>query len=387
MDVVSAISDFDGQTVKAADYKSSKATTKKKMFGKKKTLTRKESAKSIKGGRAVAPSSPSPSPAPKQKLGSVEVSKEVKLEMSESQNWRIGVRNTSTAQSEYDSQIGLEEGSEVDKKLKSLTSESDISFFSSINSIPEDGSTKRVHHHDYDYRFIVKKDYPITKVGLLASRVKIGEGEKVLPFKESLINALEKDFDETVFESNIPYFNEILSTLPETFWDLSKDECKSIYFYTLPRADPKASIPNALNHDLTSSSDTDPTKWKSYLHYLFGAIRKLQAWGPKEVFRGVRLDVVSLFPDLYKEGQTVSWPFLSSGVPDVDSLTDVMRSGTIFQIRTTTGRLVEPLSASTQFREVLIPPFSSFVVESVSKKGGFQFVKLNQVPSEVDIQF
>jgi len=148
----------------------------------------------------------------------------------------------------------------------------------------------------------------------LSPLVILRKNEKPLSFEDSLKFAYNDDWEEMGewFEAYISYAEDIFKklSLPEKSFGLTKEESFSLYFYTLElTAATHLNLYSRMNKDLSSSSrDQNTPKWKYYLFYLFGALRKIPTWKEhQDLYRGVRLNLVKEFPNKYQEGNVIIW--------------------------------------------------------------------------------
>jgi len=207
--------------------------------------------------------------------------------------------------------------------------------------------------------------------------------EPPLPFKDAVFfaydNKLNEDLVDFSIKSGTRAFNSIQ---PST---LSLDEFMAVYFYTLQWSN-EIQLYKCLNKALIDKTRIVTPKWKYFLYYLFAALQKIPKVTDQNIlYRAVNLNVLKKYPAKYKTGQNITWytftsttinspccGFYSEGKPH-----------TIFTIMGSfSGRSITEMSAYPKEGEILLPPGTTFIIDSITEVGLSVNIKLTQIESE-----
>eukprot|EP01124_Arcella_intermedia_P021513 TRINITY_DN3014_c1_g4_i1.p1 TRINITY_DN3014_c1_g4~~TRINITY_DN3014_c1_g4_i1.p1 ORF type:complete len:378 (+),score=93.72 TRINITY_DN3014_c1_g4_i1:73-1206(+) len=209
-----------------------------------------------------------------------------------------------------------------------------------------------------------------------------------LPFSTSLESAMGTNMDPLFYQSSLPYAKDKFQRLPEEKkHNLTQEQFYAIYFYTAQWPHSDKHLYNLLNATLSSKDRSSSAgQWKHYLHYLLGAFRKIPKWqGNQDLYRGVQLDLVSLFPSKYKIGGIITWFSFSSTTTNLNVVKAFLPEGqqvTIFMINNAfSGRCIQDYSVFNDECEVLLPPASRFEIVSITPFGTYTFVQMKQIPT------
>jgi len=221
----------------------------------------------------------------------------------------------------------------------------------------------------------------------LAQIILLRKTETPLSFEESVLLAFNNELDEITFESNIPYGENIYDTLgPNNEYGINREEVLAIYFYTLEWTPKSLNLYSRLNRDLSSSErDNSIPKWKHYLHYLLGGLRKLPKWVVKQdLYRGVCLNLVKAYPQKYCKGGIITWYGFTSTTTNLEKVKSFLgdNDGTIFSINDCiSGRSIRIFSGLPSEDEILIPAGSRFQIVSIVSFGKITMIQLKQIPT------
>ena len=154
---------------------------------------------------------------------------------------------------------------------------------------------------------------------------------------------------------------------------LSADMAMAIWLYTA-----ESPLYVHLNATLrTANRQQLKAEYFPFLRLLLTALRVIAAAAnsePRMINRGVKLDLVSMQPDVYVKGETTVWWSFSSCTTEIDVLSDEQFLGTsgdrtIFQVHTRRGVGIAPFSAIKMEAEVLLPPGTPLTITGVLKTG------------------
>jgi GTPase SAR1 family protein len=150
--------------------------------------------------------------------------------------------------------------------------------------------------------------------------------------------------------------------------NLSKDESASIMLYTLEWPPPEKTFYAILNEKLRLRNRRHLIPWFAYLRLFIHALSKLPNCSYKVIYRGVKLDLRTGFP----EGQDVIWWSFSSCTSSLGVLDDhIGKVGkrTIFNITFDSAKDISRHSYYPEEKEVLFYPGRQFIVDSILDTG------------------
>ena len=185
--------------------------------------------------------------------------------------------------------------------------------------------------------------------------------------------------------------HDIANKLPAA-GDMPVDELAMIKLYTMPMEPPETSIYHLTNKALRNNDRNRVKPFSGLIWLLMLALKKAPAYDSHLLFRGVRLDLSTIFSRTIIGGgksMKVTWQGFSSTTSSVGVLSDglfldVIGARTIFNIELTTSRArdISALSMITSESEVILPPNSKFNAVSVlgPSADGLLTVQLKEVP-------
>jgi hypothetical protein len=158
---------------------------------------------------------------------------------------------------------------------------------------------------------------------------------------------------------------------------LTWDEEAAIRLYTMPTP-----FATCLNQTLRSENQRVPKEWFPFLKLIVAALQKLQRT-EDTVWRGVKDDTVA---SQYLEGEVYTWwtvTSCSTGIEIVEKYLDESGIGTLFAIKTVTGRDISMFSAIPNEQEVVLMPGTLVRVKSKSSNIFYRFsiIHLEEVAS------
>eukprot|EP01124_Arcella_intermedia_P010986 TRINITY_DN1748_c0_g1_i1.p1 TRINITY_DN1748_c0_g1~~TRINITY_DN1748_c0_g1_i1.p1 ORF type:complete len:713 (+),score=90.19 TRINITY_DN1748_c0_g1_i1:321-2141(+) len=207
---------------------------------------------------------------------------------------------------------------------------------------------------------------------------------KYVDIKECLILPYGQDFDEDYFKTLLKYANYLHSKIKSEFPQLTPTEAHAIYFYTCEWRNRDVNTYSKLNVCLTSPKRENASNWRFYLRHLFSALSKLPVWKPtQDLYRGVPVDLVTLYPKKYQVGQEIIWYGFTSTTCQLNQAKKFLpekKHHTIFTINNNiTGRRISTFSAISQEEEILFPPGSRFAIVSIAQYPQVSLIQLNQL--------
>ena len=122
------------------------------------------------------------------------------------------------------------------------------------------------------------------------------------------------------------------------------------------------------------------------LYLVMTALRKLPRVTGITLYRGVRNEV-KMDGDHYHEGNTITWPALSSTSPHMKTVKTFTAkgsktgkaTGTLFIIENGWGYDIQPYSLFPEEAEILLEPERQFKVISIDKNSGIITIKLHML--------
>jgi len=204
--------------------------------------------------------------------------------------------------------------------------------------------------------------------------------------KDSLIHAYQGERENII--NLIPIYLDFGLILNPK---LSQEQL-SLYIYTCEFPQERAVSPyHKLNSDLIHKERRRAEKWRFFMYYFLKALKNTQRIQPTEcpeLFRGVNADVVSLFPRKYIVGNTITWWTCTSTSTKLENIYTFLDkgNGTVFTITNVWfGRIIKEYSAHRYEEEVLLPPGSTFSIQSIIKEGGVQKIILSAIHPANDV--
>jgi len=166
----------------------------------------------------------------------------------------------------------------------------------------------------------------------IAPFVLLPSNETPMTFSNSVQLAYDGKLPISKFETACGYAEDIYNNLEDTTFTI--EECMALYLYTCEwKSDNPYSL---LNTSLTNPDRTSLQKWSHYLHYFLGGLRKIPKWkGNQDLYRGVSLDLVSMYPKKYKVGGKITWYSCTSTTTILNSIISFLppaKPRTIFTI-------------------------------------------------------
>jgi hypothetical protein len=156
-------------------------------------------------------------------------------------------------------------------------------------------------------------------------------------------------------------------------FNLDANGALAIFLYTV-----ESQLYKLLNALLRSSERGSPDIKRQFFPYLRILVQALRAAAANNemrmVNRGVKLDLVKLFPDDFVKGESVILWALSSCAQEIDVLSNDMFLGktgdrTILQIHTCKGVDISAFSAIQSEAEVLLPPCVVLKIDGILNVG------------------
>eukprot|EP01124_Arcella_intermedia_P037078 TRINITY_DN9843_c1_g3_i2.p1 TRINITY_DN9843_c1_g3~~TRINITY_DN9843_c1_g3_i2.p1 ORF type:complete len:476 (+),score=94.47 TRINITY_DN9843_c1_g3_i2:49-1476(+) len=228
-------------------------------------------------------------------------------------------------------------------------------------------------------RYMLSKEYPTHFRSSMVPYLLLQSNESPLSFNDSLSAIFGKKYDPSFFEGKFSAVENTYKLLPESYKGLSIEEFMSIYFYTV-KTSRGNNISHKLNDDLTSNlREQKALKWRFFLYYFFGAIRKIpKVEGTKVLYRGVEQSLLTEKPEYFVEGKQLVWWACTSAVESQQSL-NITPNGTLFEITSIkSARNITPLCENST-TEFLFPPGSRFKILSVTPKDKITLIKIEQM--------
>jgi len=216
----------------------------------------------------------------------------------------------------------------------------------------------------------------------IAPFVLLPSNETPMTFSNSVQLAYDGKLPISKFETACGYAEDIYNNLEDTTFTI--EECMALYLYTCEwKSDNPYSL---LNTSLTNPDRTSLQKWSHYLHYFLGGLRKIPKWkGNQDLYRGVSLDLVSMYPKKYKVGGKITWYSCTSTTTILNSIISFLppaKPRTIFTINGVfSGRSLQSVSAFPKEAEVLLPPATRFEIISIMNLDGVIMIQMKQIPT------
>eukprot|EP01124_Arcella_intermedia_P032210 TRINITY_DN746_c0_g1_i2.p1 TRINITY_DN746_c0_g1~~TRINITY_DN746_c0_g1_i2.p1 ORF type:complete len:662 (+),score=130.97 TRINITY_DN746_c0_g1_i2:219-1988(+) len=177
-----------------------------------------------------------------------------------------------------------------------------------------------------------------------------------------------------------------LERYQHTALDLTQDQFLAIYLYCAELGTPQGGLWELLKKDLLTGEESAMGKWRPFVGHLNEACKKLPLWKyTKELHRGVDADLLALYPERYLPGTSLTWYSWTSAASRLkvvrSALPETKSRKTIFTVNAFSGRVITDVTGTVE-DEVLLPPGSTFEVQSVSTNSdGNVMVLLKQVPA------
>ena len=167
--------------------------------------------------------------------------------------------------------------------------------------------------------------------------------------------------------------------------NMSAAEVAAVMLYTMPFMPDTASLYHMLNRCLRTNERQAIMCFRRYIWILMHALRRAPRCTEHTVFRGI----VGDYTKDYKSRQTITWQSFSSCTTRMSTLDSAQFFGlsgprVLFNIALTTNRAryISALSFYPKEYEVLLPPNTRFIVESVigPSGDGRLDVQLKEIP-------
>ena len=170
--------------------------------------------------------------------------------------------------------------------------------------------------------------------------------------------------------------------------EFTADDAAAIAMYTFDfgTGDFEANPSSIINKAIGEKRTDDLEKASDLIYLLMTALRKLPRITGMCLYRcvGSEIDI-----DEYRDGETITWPALSSASPDIHAVrkflgktSDGKPSGTMFTINYAWGYDIHSYSLYPDDYEIILEPGMSFKVSSVIKDDIFA-AKLNMLDSKL----
>ena len=212
--------------------------------------------------------------------------------------------------------------------------------------------------------------------------------------KEALLKAKLSD-DQAVYVceacENAAHFAKEDGKLLEGF---TEEDAAAIAMYTYDfGAEEFESNPyRIINKSLVGRNFNNLQKASGILYLVMTALRKLPRVTGMTLYRGVRSEV-NMDKDHYYEGNTITWPALSSTSPDMKATKTFLAKeaknkkakGTLFIIEDGWGYDIQPYSLFPDETEILLEPERQFKVVSVIQGEGLTFINLQMLDTPLGL--
>jgi hypothetical protein len=205
-------------------------------------------------------------------------------------------------------------------------------------------------------------------------------------FKNSVLET--QTMTDDVFESYKSYAEKRITDFNNdydgTSYELSEEECYSIYFYTIEGPNQIYSILNtALTHQ---KRDLTLNNWTNYINYLLCALRKLPIYlDPNPLYRFIEGNLAKKFPKKYSQGNIITFYSFTSTSKEEKQAEDFKKgkeyTKMIILNPSLSGRFIQGLSSKPMEEEVLFPPCSTFKIVELKNTQFFCEITLEQVPT------
>ena len=172
------------------------------------------------------------------------------------------------------------------------------------------------------------------------------------------------------------------------FEGFTEDDAAAIamYTYDFGASEFECNPYRIINLSLVERNFSLLQKVSGMLYLVMTALRKLPRVTGVSLYRGVR-SKVNLDEDHYHEGNTVTWPALSSTSPDMKATKTFLAKGskskkakgTLFIIENGWGYNIQPYSLFPGETEILLEPERQFKVTSVIQAEGLIFISLHML--------
>ncbi|CAF1043614.1 unnamed protein product [Didymodactylos carnosus] len=168
--------------------------------------------------------------------------------------------------------------------------------------------------------------------------------------------------------------------LKDTRYGLTHDESAAIYLYSMETGND--SFYSCLNAALRGEHGSSDLKFYLYLKLLDAATNKLPSLSD-DIFRGVDKDLSRLF----KEGQEITWPTVSSCSTKMKVIEDFLGdetggSCTLFLIQCVRGKDISAFTRYTHEKEIILMPGTQLrVVSSLDKN--LHVIHLKQIGGDI----
>eukprot|EP01124_Arcella_intermedia_P002830 TRINITY_DN11539_c0_g1_i2.p1 TRINITY_DN11539_c0_g1~~TRINITY_DN11539_c0_g1_i2.p1 ORF type:complete len:246 (-),score=65.75 TRINITY_DN11539_c0_g1_i2:39-776(-) len=188
----------------------------------------------------------------------------------------------------------------------------------------------------------------------------------------------------------IPNLNDIIQqyniferkTIDQDKYQLTRDECASIYFYTLHIPNQNEQVYSQLNKALNSYDKETLYKWSGYLNFLLNGLSKIPPMSSDVLlYRAIPVNVLETHPSPYQiNRQLTFYSFVSTTRRKSTSFGNKKR--TLFIIKNHfSGRSLQNFSFINKEEEVLFPPGSTFKITKILQEDDSVEIQMIQIKS------
>ncbi|CAF0831168.1 unnamed protein product [Adineta ricciae] len=211
------------------------------------------------------------------------------------------------------------------------------------------------------------------------------EPKRMLPPIKGYEKELLVSIDEAIqpIISIVPDIEEMVWTVKQNCqqprYKLSIDELASIMLYTLEWFPTESSFYFILNRTLRSQNRNELLPWFRYLRLFMVALSKVPTASHRMVYRGIKIDISSEFPD----GRTFIWWAFSSASASIKVLEQFLGTTghrTVFNIECDSAKDISKYSFYEGENEILMFPARQFQVISTFNSGNqLKIVHLKEI--------
>uniref|UniRef100_A0A6B2KYG3 NAD(P)(+)--arginine ADP-ribosyltransferase n=1 Tax=Arcella intermedia TaxID=1963864 RepID=A0A6B2KYG3_9EUKA len=212
--------------------------------------------------------------------------------------------------------------------------------------------------------------------------ISLPPSQKPLPFVEAVYSVFDlrkqkpSEYSMTCLLENGKVIIKKFQTATETSLPIimENDEYLAIYFYTEQWRDGVDNLYEIINSNLAAKTRNEDTisKCRSFLFYLLNGIKKLPDTTYSKLYRGIKKNLLTEYPDKYVEGKTITWYSFTSTSASPNIATEFLSDcpeGTQFVISDVTcGKSICEFSSYKNEKEVLLPPGTTFCITKIEKQ-------------------
>ena len=247
---------------------------------------------------------------------------------------------------------------------------------------------------DFGYsRFVVDNDNEMRGNNIIGktlnSLFKMYPPSFVRPtMKEALLKA---DFTEKQANDVVEACNnaaEFVKADEKLFEGFTEEDAATIamYTYDFGPGEFECNPYRIINTSLVGRNFNSLQRASGILYLVMTALRKLPRVTGMTLYRGVRSEV-KMDEDHYHEGNTITWPVLSSTSPDMKAIKAFLAKGskkgkatkTLFIIKDGWGYDIQPYSLFPEEAEILLEPERQFKVKSIIETDGMTIINLKML--------